>query len=460
MSDITAGPQLVPHSREAEEGVIGAVLINPDALYYDVAFLRSEDFYIHRNGWVWEAFIRLHSQKIPIDYITVTEELDKMGHLADIGGAAYLTKLMNNVPSSLHAEAYGRTVETTAIRRRMIANANQEAKDAYSEDKDINESIAEATTRLSKLVKVKESATTMKDVAVNVLDTILDRINRRAKGEDINLGFKTGIGYIDRNLLGLKKKWLVMFAGKPKVGKSRVVAQIANVLAEQEPGIYVSLEMDEESLTYRLLSTATKVSATDIEIGNVDATAVIKAVEDLNSDLGLWCTSGLTDIALQAFLAKQKLNQNIGWAIIDYVDLMIPAEKKRNETEEDKDLWNSLKRIAQELDILVIGIESVNKLAADGVMTDDKVVGSYGKIHAVDVAFGYSPYHAIPHKGCPELEDEDRKRRCRVLNVMADRHRETGGIVMPLEMRKNVINDFVKKEDQETEDEGGNWWDN
>ena len=147
-------------------------------------------------------------------------------------------------------------------------------------------------------------------------------------------------------------------------------------------------------------------------------------------------------------------------ALVDYVDLMVPAERKRNETEEDKDLWNALKQIALELNILVIGIESVNKLAADGIMTDDKVVGSYGKIHAVDVAFGYSPYHAIPHKGCPELDDPERERHCRILNSMADRHRGTTGIVMALEMRDNVINDLRKEEARETADVGGNWWDN
>ena len=119
-SSETAGPQMVPHSRESEEAVIGAVMINPEALYIDVAFLKADDFYIHRNKWVWEALVRLHSEKVPIDYLTVTEELDKMGHLADIGGSAYVTKIMNNCPSSLHAEQYGRRVQETAIRRRML----------------------------------------------------------------------------------------------------------------------------------------------------------------------------------------------------------------------------------------------------------------------------------------------------------------------------------------------------
>ena len=127
-SEVTAGPQIVPHSRDAEEAVIGSVLINPEA-YYDVAqFLQADDFYIHRHRWVWEAFTRLHEKRTPIDFLTVGEELDAMGQLAEIGGPAYLTALINNVPSSLHAEAYGRIVEETAIRRRMLSAANEIAK--------------------------------------------------------------------------------------------------------------------------------------------------------------------------------------------------------------------------------------------------------------------------------------------------------------------------------------------
>ncbi len=127
--EITSSPaQVVPQSREAEEAVIGAVLINPEA-YYDVAqFLQADDFYIHRHRWIWEAFTRLHERRVPVDFLTVSEELDQLGQLAEVGGPAYLTALINNVPTSLHAEAYGRIVEETAIRRRMLSAANEIAK--------------------------------------------------------------------------------------------------------------------------------------------------------------------------------------------------------------------------------------------------------------------------------------------------------------------------------------------
>jgi len=106
----------IPHSREAEEAVMGAVLINPEAFYDVTAFLEADDFYIHRHRWIWEAFTGLHEQRIPIDLLTVAEELDRKGRLTDVGGPAYLTALVNQVPTSLNAESYGRIVESHSRR--------------------------------------------------------------------------------------------------------------------------------------------------------------------------------------------------------------------------------------------------------------------------------------------------------------------------------------------------------
>ena len=137
-------PSVVPHSREAEEAVVGAVLINPEA-YYDVAqFLAADDFYIHRNKWIWEAFMRLHEQRIPVDLLTLSEELDRSNLLADVGGSAYITSLINQVPSSLNAESYGRIVEGHSIRRKMITAANKIASIAYNEASTVDDVMNEA----------------------------------------------------------------------------------------------------------------------------------------------------------------------------------------------------------------------------------------------------------------------------------------------------------------------------
>jgi len=121
----------IPHNREAEVAVVGAVLINPDIFPELAGFLKNDDFYLHHHRWIWEAFTRLHEKRIPLDFLTVTEELQGADHLDEIGGPAYLTGLLNQVPTSLHAEAYGKMLRDASIRRRMLTDANQLATQAY-----------------------------------------------------------------------------------------------------------------------------------------------------------------------------------------------------------------------------------------------------------------------------------------------------------------------------------------
>ncbi len=200
----TSGPQMVPHSRESEEAVIGAVLINPEA-YYDVAqFLQYDDFYIHRNQWIWQAFIALHDRNEAIDFVTVTEELDQMGHLADIGGAAYITKLINNVPSSLHAEAYGRRVEETAIRRRMLTAANQIAKLAYEENISLD-TVMDNSEKAVFNVSERRLTRDLQPIRT-VLSDYFDRIEELSQRDDALVGVPTGFFDIDKNA-----GWLTTF---------------------------------------------------------------------------------------------------------------------------------------------------------------------------------------------------------------------------------------------------------
>jgi replicative DNA helicase len=251
------GPQLVPHSREAEEAVIGAVLINPEA-YYDVAqFLQVDDFYIHRHRWIWQAFTRLHEQHTPIDFLTVTEELDQMGQLAEVGGPAYLTALINNVPTSLHAEAYGRVVEETAVRRRMLDAANAIAKLAYKEDLGIDEVMNEAE---KSIFGVSERRLTRDLQPIQqVLSEYYDRIDQiMRRGED-TFGVPSGFIDLDRLLGGMQPSDFLLIAGRPGTGKTAFMLSAAKNAAQihKKHVAIFSLEMANEQLVQRLIAQET-----------------------------------------------------------------------------------------------------------------------------------------------------------------------------------------------------------
>ena len=137
----------IPHNREAEEATIGSVLIDPFALN-TLAFLNPADFFIIRHRWIWEAFLSLKEKGLEIDLVTVSDEMERAGNLAEAGGPAYLTSLMNQVPSALNAENYGRVVQEYSVRRKMIDAANETAKLAYDTETNIVTAHAEARRRL------------------------------------------------------------------------------------------------------------------------------------------------------------------------------------------------------------------------------------------------------------------------------------------------------------------------
>jgi replicative DNA helicase len=204
-------PQVVPHSREAEEAVLGAVLINPEAYYEVSQFLRPEDFYILRHRWLWEAFMRLQERRAPIDFLTVVEELDQVGQLNELGGPVYITTLINNVPSSLHAEAYGRIIEQTAIRRRMLEAANQIAKLAYQEENRLEAVMDEAEKAI---FSVSERRMTRDLQSIKtVLSDYYSRIDQLSKRPEEYFGVPTGFIDLDRLLGGLQPSDFLIIAG-------------------------------------------------------------------------------------------------------------------------------------------------------------------------------------------------------------------------------------------------------
>jgi replicative DNA helicase len=252
--NLTPAPPAVLYSREAEEAVIGSILINPEA-YYDVApFLKADDFYIHRHQWIWEAFMRLHERRIPFDYLTISEELNQMGQLAEVGGPAYLTALINNVPTSLHAEAYGRIVEENAIRRKMLTAANDIAKLAYQESIQVDE-VMDGAEKAVFGVSERRLTRDLQPIQ-QVLSEYYDRIDQLAsRGDDI-YGVPTGFIDLDRLLMGLQPSDFIIVAGRPGMGKTAFMLSAAKNAAQthKKHVAVFSLEMSNEQLVQRLIS--------------------------------------------------------------------------------------------------------------------------------------------------------------------------------------------------------------
>ena len=359
------GPQVVPHSREAEEAVIGAILINPEA-YYDVAqFLVGDDFYIHRHRWIWDAFTRLQEQRTPIDFLTVTEELDQMGQLGEVGGPAYLTVLVNNVPTSLHAEAYGHVVEETAVRRRMLDAANLIAKMAYKEDTGIDEVMNEAEKAI---FGVSERRLTRDLQPIQqVLSDYYDRIDYLMRRGEDTFGVPTSFIDLDRLLGGMQPSDFLLIAGRPGMGKTAFMLSAAKNAAQihKKHVAIFSLEMANEQLVQRLIAQETGIDIHHLRTGKLtedEWPLFAHAIEVLgDTRIFLDDTPGLTPLQLRTKCRRLHLEFRLDLILVDYLQLMSGGMRIENRVQEVSYISRHMKILARELNVPVLAAAQLSR---------------------------------------------------------------------------------------------------
>ena len=355
----------IPHSREAEEAVVGAVLINPE-VYYDVAqFLAAEDFYIHRHRWIWEAFTSLHEQRSPIDALTVAEELDRRGQLAEFGGPAYLTTLVNLVPSSLNAESYARIVEGHSIRRKMITAANQIASLAYNEENVVDtvmDGAEKAVFNVSER-RLKHDVRPIKEVASEYYDRIDELIKRPS---DV-VGVPTGFNDLDRKLSGLQASDLLIIAGRPGQGKTGFLLSVAKnaALIHRKHVAVFSLEMSNEQVVQRLIAQETGIDSQRLRTGKLESnefdlfTHAIQVLSDAR--IFLDDTPAITPLQLRTKCRRLHLEFGLDLVIVDYLQLMGGDVRTENRVQEVSYISRNLKVLARELNVPVLAAAQLSR---------------------------------------------------------------------------------------------------
>jgi len=338
--------QMAPHSIEAEEAVLGSILINPDALYDVAPFLQSEDFFIVRNGWVWEAITRLHERREQIDYLTLVEELRQQNRLEEIGGAAYITYLINHTPSSIYAETYGRIVERAALRRRMLAAAGTIARLAQQEESDITDLIdqSEAT-----LFAVTERRLRQELVPIRTaVAEYYDRIEQLYSQQVESIGVPTGFTDLDDLLGGLQKSDLVIVAGRPGMGKTSWLLSAAHNAAQAGARVAIfSMEMSNEQIVQRLISSETRINTHKLRLGQLkdrEWALFVEAVGRLGKlNVFLDDTPALTPLQMRA----KCMNAGVGFS--------------DNRVQEISFISRNLKHIAREMNVPVVAAAQLSR---------------------------------------------------------------------------------------------------
>ena len=434
-NESTIAPQIVPHNRESEEAVLGSVLINPEA-YFDLAeFLDADDFYIHRHRWIWEAFKRLVEKRSPIDFLTVTNELEHQDQLAEVGGAAYLTTLMNNVPSALHAESYGHIIEETAVRRRMLDAANRIAKLAYDEETGLEAVMDDAEKAV---FGVSEKRMTRDLAPINeVLSDFYDHISDLAARPDDIHGVPTGFIDLDRLLTGLQPSDLIIVAGRPGMGKTGFALSLAKNAAQthKKHVAIFSLEMGNDQLVQRLLAQQTGIDSQRLRTGKLqdDEWALLThAIETLgDTRIFLDDTPGITPLQLRTKCRRLHLEFGLDLIIIDYLQLMSGDTRNDNRVQEVSYISRQLKILAREINVPVLAAAQLSRAVeqrADKkpVLSDLRESGSLEQ-DADIVMFIYRP----------EVYEEDPAKQ-NIAEVIVSKHRNGPVGNVQLIFRKNL----------------------
>ncbi len=351
-----------PHSREAEEAALGAILLNPEVFPELIGSLRAEDFYIHRCRFIWEAFERLARQGIAIDLVTTAESLKQAGHLEEVGGPAYLVGLLNAAGTSLHADSYARMVQSASIRRKMLRAASRVAEYCYDESREIGAVFAESLKLLGQAGHDLGADTN----AISLSQAVRQHFEQDGPSDERILA--TGWTALDQLLDGGLTTGLHIPAGRPGTGKSVFMTNLAATWCRAGlRGALFSLEMSNRQNTNRIIANVAGIPLHRVKrktLLDEDWPPYVQAIETLDRwDLAMHYTPVLTPEKLRATCLRLAVERPLDFVIIDYLQLMSADGflDKQNRVMELSYITRSLKQLSGELNCPLVAASQLSR---------------------------------------------------------------------------------------------------
>jgi replicative DNA helicase len=356
-----------PQARDLEEAVLGALMLEKDALTAVIDILRPDIFYLDAHQKIFMAIRNLFERSQPVDILTVTEELRKRGELESIGGAYFVTELTNHVASAANIEYHARIIIQKFIQRELIRISSQVVKEAFEDTADVFELLDFAEKGIyditdQNLRRNYSPIGSLVSKAINQLQTIKDH-------KDSITGVPSGFVELDRITSGWQPADLIVVAARPGMGKTAFVLTLARNAAVDfhKPVAFFSLEMASIQLTNRLISAETEIPAEKIRRGNLEEhewTQLVHKVSELsNAPLLIDDSAAINIFELRAKARRLKKQHDIQMIIIDYLQLMSGTGENRNANREQEisNISRALKTIAKELNIPVIALSQLNR---------------------------------------------------------------------------------------------------
>ncbi|WP_206109979.1 replicative DNA helicase [Paenibacillus albicereus] len=355
-----------PQNLEAEQAVLGAVLLQAEALITAMEKIRPEDFYLSSHQLVFEAMIELGENNQPIDLVTLTAYLSDRSQLEEVGGVSYLAKLASVVPTAANVEHYAQIVEEKSMLRRLIRTATTIVSDGYGAADDIGLMLSEAEQRIMEIANRRSSSgfVSIRDVLMEVFE----RVEFLYTNKGGSTGIPSGFVDLDKMTSGFQRSDLIIVAARPSVGKTAFalnIAQNVGVRARETVAIF-SLEMSAAQLVQRMVCAESNVDAGRMRTGFLEGddweklTMAIGALSE--AEIYIDDTPGITVSDIRAKCRRLKKERNLGMILIDYLQLIQGRGKAgENRQQEVSEISRTLKQIARELEVPVIALSQLSR---------------------------------------------------------------------------------------------------
>lgn len=365
----TASFKLPPQNVEAEQSILGGVLIENDALNTIIEFLEDGDFYREAHQKIFKCMIALSEKNEPLDLITLTNELKKKKELEEIGGASYLAGLVESVPTAANIAYYAKIVKEKSILRKLISTATEIVTQSYQEGKNLEDFLDEAEQAIFRISEnqVRPAFYPIKEI-VKESFKVIERLYEK---KELITGVPSGFKDLDRKTAGFQNADLIIVAGRPSMGKTALCLNIAQHAAinVKIPTAIFSLEMSKEQLAIRMLCSEARVDSARLRsgfLGESDWPKLTMAAGAL-SDAPIFIddSAAISVLELRAKARRLKADRGLGLVVVDYLQLMRGRSGAERREQEISEISRSLKALAKELNIPVIAISQLSRKAED-----------------------------------------------------------------------------------------------
>jgi len=361
--------RLPPQNIEAEQSVLGSLMLDKEAIIQVADILKSDDFYrgIHSN--IYQIMLSLYERNEPIDLLSLTNRLEEKKQLEEIGGVSYLTSLVNLVPTAAHVIHYAKIVKHKKTLRDLIETSGQITQLSYQEPEDVENLV---DTAEQKIFSISQQSIGQKFLLVkDTLEEAFERIDKLHKGDEIIRGAPTGFSDLDNYLAGLQKSDLVILASRPSIGKTSLALDFARHISikDKTPVAIFSLEMSKEQLVDRLICAQAEVDSWRMRTGRLsgegpdnDFQRIQQAMDDLSSaPIFIDDSPSPTVMQMRTMARRLQAEHNLGLVIVDYIQMIQARNPSDSPVQQMTEASRNLKTLARELNIPVLALSQLSR---------------------------------------------------------------------------------------------------